>query len=95
MVERCGETLGLLHNEGISDIDTKKLRARLLYYFMNPCEKFQANRRLPWKLSVQLLKIVLFTVQVSREKVYFYQSCLFWLCNFFSLSCLVTLVLIT
>ena len=68
MVERCGETLGLLHNEGISDIDTKKLRARLLYYFMNPCEKFQANRRLPWKLSVQLLKIVLFTVQVSLEK---------------------------
>lgn len=40
------------------------LRRRLKYYFMDPCSKFRARRHWPWKLSVQILKIVLITFQV-------------------------------
>lgn len=39
-------------------------RRRLKYYFMNPCEKYQARRRKPWKLMLQILKIALITAQV-------------------------------
>lgn len=39
-------------------------RRTLKYYFMNPCEKYQARRRKPWKLMLQILKIALITAQV-------------------------------
>lgn len=39
-------------------------RRRLKYYFMNPCEKYQARGRKPWKLMLQILKIALITAQV-------------------------------
>lgn len=42
-----------------------KMRRSLKYHFMTPCEKFKAKRRKPWKLVVQILKIVLVTLQVS------------------------------
>ena len=42
-----------------------RLRRRLKYFFMNPCQKFRAKRKLPWKLTLQLVKIVLVTVQVN------------------------------
>lgn len=40
------------------------LKDDLRFYFMNPCEKYQARRHIPWKLGVQILKIVLITAQV-------------------------------
>lgn len=40
---------------------------------MNPCEKYQARKHIPWKLGVQILKIIMVTTQVrtreTREKV--------------------------
>ena len=42
-----------------------KLRGKLKYFFMNPCDKFYAKRRFPYKLVIQLLKIIFVTVQVS------------------------------
>uniref|UniRef100_A0A4W3HN07 Mucolipin TRP cation channel 3 n=1 Tax=Callorhinchus milii TaxID=7868 RepID=A0A4W3HN07_CALMI len=33
-------------------------------FFMNPCEKFQARGRKPWKLGVQILKIAMVTLQL-------------------------------
>ncbi|XP_024233467.1 mucolipin-2 isoform X2 [Oncorhynchus tshawytscha] len=36
----------------------------LKYYFMSPCEKYRARRQLPWKLGVQILKIVMITSQL-------------------------------
>lgn len=42
-----------------------KLRRHLRFSFMTPCEKFKARRRKPWKLVVQLLKILVVTIQVS------------------------------
>jgi len=41
------------------------LRRRLKYFFMNPCQKFRAKRKVPWKLILQLVKVILVTVQVS------------------------------
>ncbi|ESN91833.1 hypothetical protein HELRODRAFT_90253 [Helobdella robusta] len=39
-------------------------RRRLKYFFMNPYEKFQARSRIPWKMFIQILKIVIFTYQL-------------------------------
>ncbi|XP_062868512.1 mucolipin-2 isoform X2 [Trichomycterus rosablanca] len=40
------------------------LRDDLRYYFMSPCEKYKARRQLPWKLTVQILKIIMITTQL-------------------------------
>ena len=45
--------------------ETGWLRRRLKYFFMNPCQKFLAKRKVPWKLMLQLVKVVLVTVQVN------------------------------
>ncbi|XP_027875589.1 mucolipin-3 isoform X2 [Xiphophorus couchianus] len=39
-------------------------RRRLKYFFMNPCEKYRARGRKPWKLMLQILKIVIITAQL-------------------------------
>uniref|UniRef100_H9GQA3 Mucolipin TRP cation channel 2 n=1 Tax=Anolis carolinensis TaxID=28377 RepID=H9GQA3_ANOCA len=40
------------------------LRQDLKFYFMNPCEKYRARRQIPWKLGLQILKIVMVTTQL-------------------------------
>lgn len=40
------------------------LRRKIKYYFMNPCEKYHARGRKPWKLIVQIIKIAIITIQV-------------------------------
>ncbi|KAM9324678.1 mucolipin-3-like [Gastrophryne carolinensis] len=42
----------------------ENLRRKLKFFFMNPCEKFRARGRKPWKLCIQILKIALVTVQL-------------------------------
>lgn len=42
----------------------KDLRRRLKYFFMNPCEKYRARGRKPWKLMLQILKIAIITAQL-------------------------------
>ncbi|KAM6342898.1 mucolipin-3 isoform 3-T4 [Alca torda] len=41
-----------------------QLRRKLKFFFMNPCEKFWARGRKPWKLGIQLLKIAMVTLQL-------------------------------
>ena len=41
------------------------MKTKLRYHFMNPLQKFRARRRKPWKLVLQIVKIVLVTLQVS------------------------------
>lgn len=53
----------------VSNLDPKEVdrfRRRLKYFFMNPCEKFHARGRKPWKLMLQILKIVIITIQVRE-----------------------------
>ncbi|KAM8972449.1 mucolipin-1 [Pelodytes ibericus] len=40
------------------------IRRRLKYFFMSPCDKFRAKGRKPYKLALQLVKIMLVTVQL-------------------------------
>ncbi|XP_031163272.1 mucolipin-2 isoform X1 [Sander lucioperca] len=57
-------------SNSISSVSTQdiikedNLRDDLKYYFMSPCEKYRARRQLPWKLVVQILKIVMITTQL-------------------------------
>ncbi|XP_077118450.1 mucolipin-1 [Ranitomeya variabilis] len=41
-----------------------QLRRRLKYFFMSPCDKYRAKGRKPYKLALQLIKIMLVTVQL-------------------------------
>uniref|UniRef100_M3Y2H8 Mucolipin 3 n=1 Tax=Mustela putorius furo TaxID=9669 RepID=M3Y2H8_MUSPF len=41
-----------------------QMRRKLKFFFMNPCEKFWARGRKPWKLAIQILKIAVVTIQL-------------------------------
>ncbi|CAD7683082.1 unnamed protein product [Nyctereutes procyonoides] len=49
-----------------SDVKEECLREDLKFYFMNPCEKYRARHQIPWKLGLQILKIVMVTTQLVR-----------------------------
>lgn len=46
------------------DLNETALKEDLKFYFMNPCEKYRARRQIPWKLALQILKILMVTTQV-------------------------------
>lgn len=46
----------------------RKMRNRLTFFFMNPIEKWKTRRRFPYKFLVQIIKIILVTLQVMHEK---------------------------
>lgn len=46
--------------------EEEALRRKLKYFFMSPCDKYHAKGRKPFKLGLQLLKIIIVTVQVDR-----------------------------
>lgn len=50
-----------------TDQEEEELRRKLKYFFMSPCDKYHAKGRKPFKLVLQLLKIIIVTVQVSDE----------------------------
>ncbi|XP_050016178.1 mucolipin-2 [Alexandromys fortis] len=49
-----------------SEVKEERLREDLRFYFMSPCEKYRARRQIPWKLGLQILKIVMVTTQLVR-----------------------------
>ncbi|KAJ8408510.1 hypothetical protein AAFF_G00259240 [Aldrovandia affinis] len=48
----------------LDSVAVENFRRKLKYFFMNPCEKFKARGRKPWKLMLQILKIAIITVQL-------------------------------
>ncbi|XP_067301424.1 mucolipin-3 [Pseudorasbora parva] len=44
--------------------EEEKFRRKLKYFFMNPCDKYKARRRKPWKLILQIVKIAVVTIQL-------------------------------
>ncbi|XP_037626296.1 mucolipin-3 isoform X1 [Sebastes umbrosus] len=44
--------------------NVESLRRKIKYYFMNPCEKYHARGRKPWKLILQIVKIAIITIQL-------------------------------
>lgn len=53
-------TTGFLH----VNMTPSKMQRRLKFFFMNPIEKWHARRRFPWKLLLQIFKIVVVTAQL-------------------------------
>ena len=47
----------LLHKE-------QRMRRKLEYHFLTPFEKYKRGRK-PWKLAIQILKIIIVTIQVG------------------------------
>ncbi|XP_059551711.1 mucolipin-1 [Myotis daubentonii] len=45
-------------------LEEEDLRRRLKYFFMSPCDKFRAKGRKPFKLMLQVVKILVVTVQL-------------------------------
>ncbi|KAM8930545.1 mucolipin-2 [Pelodytes ibericus] len=46
------------------DSEEEHLKEDLRFYFMNPCDKYRARGQVPWKLLLQILKIVMVTTQL-------------------------------
>jgi len=44
--------------------EEQKMRHKLEYHFLTPFEKYRRGRK-PWKLAIQILKIIIVTIQVS------------------------------
>ncbi|XP_041943446.1 mucolipin-1b [Alosa sapidissima] len=44
--------------------EEEELRRKMKYFFMSPCDKYHAKGRKPYKLLLQILKIVIVTVQL-------------------------------
>lgn len=47
-------------------VEEEDLRRRLKYFFMSPCDKFRAKGRKPFKLMLQVVKILVVTIQVRE-----------------------------
>lgn len=63
--ERCGIIHRRCCHNSVKPLLTEdRLRRKLQFFFMNPIEKWQAKRRFPFKFVVQLVKIVLVTMQL-------------------------------
>uniref|UniRef100_A0A3P8WJL7 Mucolipin TRP cation channel 1 n=1 Tax=Cynoglossus semilaevis TaxID=244447 RepID=A0A3P8WJL7_CYNSE len=58
----CPEKERLLSSR--EEQEEEALRRKLKYFFMSPCDKYHAKGRKPFKLGLQLLKIVIVTVQL-------------------------------
>lgn len=58
------ENSSVQRENSVSHVEDR-LRRRLKYFFMDPCEKWKAKRKFPWKLVLQIVKIVLVTIQLA------------------------------
>uniref|UniRef100_A0A673K9J7 Mucolipin-1-like n=1 Tax=Sinocyclocheilus rhinocerous TaxID=307959 RepID=A0A673K9J7_9TELE len=50
-----------------ADQEEEAVRRKLKYFFMSPCEKYQAKGRKPFKLVLQILKILIVTVTILLD----------------------------
>lgn len=72
------------HHSSMCQLLEDQLRRKLKFFFMNPCEKFWARGRKPWKLGIQILKIAMVTIQVrytAAVQLFFFNSHIFGYCN--------------
>lgn len=60
------------HTRSVDSKVVDDFRRRLKYFFMNPCEKYRARGRKPWKLMLQILKIAIITMQVQHIELFSY-----------------------
>lgn len=58
------DTGSILGSPQSSTRSREVMKTKIKYHYMNPCQKFRARRRKPWKLLVQIVKVFLITIQV-------------------------------
>ncbi|XP_067472030.1 mucolipin-1b isoform X1 [Thunnus thynnus] len=61
---RPTDLVGSEHGQQQDEEEEEALRRKLKYFFMSPCDKYHAKGRKPFKLGLQLLKIIIVTVQL-------------------------------
>lgn len=63
----AAQSIGSLSGGSIDDDDgsEEKIREKLQWYFKNPYQKYKERKRKPYKLILQIVKIIFVTVQVS------------------------------
>lgn len=59
-----GDRGGCRFHKRQEEEEEEALRRKLKYFFMSPCDKYHAKGRKPFKLGLQLLKIIIVTVQL-------------------------------
>lgn len=57
-------TSSMPHISPMSSLNEDRMRRKLQFFFMNPIEKWQAKRKFPYKFVIQLIKIVIVTIQL-------------------------------
>ncbi|XP_006634884.3 mucolipin-3 isoform X1 [Lepisosteus oculatus] len=62
--DQSGNSFWAQNGEELDADAVDNFRRKLKYFFMNPCEKFKARGRKPWKLMLQILKIAIITIQL-------------------------------
>uniref|UniRef100_A0A6Q2XZP5 Uncharacterized protein n=1 Tax=Esox lucius TaxID=8010 RepID=A0A6Q2XZP5_ESOLU len=62
--EPNGHTAWADHQQRQEQEISDNLRRKIKYFFMNPCEKYVARGRKPWKLMLQIIKIAVITIQL-------------------------------
>uniref|UniRef100_UPI00398F16FA mucolipin-1a n=1 Tax=Pristiophorus japonicus TaxID=55135 RepID=UPI00398F16FA len=53
-----------LPSQAVLDMQEEELRRKLKYFFMSPCDKYRAKGRKPFKLLVQIIKLIAVTAQL-------------------------------
>lgn len=46
------------------NVEVEQFRRKLRYFFMNPVDKWRVKGKLPWKLGLQVIKIIIVTLQL-------------------------------
>jgi len=54
----------LENSSGPGSPEEEKIKRKLKFFFLNPVEKYHATRKIPWKLCLQILKVLLVTCQL-------------------------------
>uniref|UniRef100_A0A2K5NF71 Mucolipin TRP cation channel 1 n=1 Tax=Cercocebus atys TaxID=9531 RepID=A0A2K5NF71_CERAT len=75
--------------------EEEDLRRRLKYFFMSPCDKFRAKGRKPCKLMLQVVKILVVTVQTLLQGAQQPQVAFGWGPRLAVLTCTVTTRILT
>lgn len=60
----AGDQRDCRHRSSMPLLTEERMRRKLQFFFMNPIEKWHAKRRLPYKFVVQVIKIILVTLQL-------------------------------